>query len=167
MIRSHRYTEPQFTMTEAADICRVEYTALSEWIGRGLVQVGQKPPGMRRTLYSVADLVTIAVVSDLNRIISMRPGFSSGAFIDKAKARLAEVARNGFDKLGRHFLIGWQRGPDTFSVKPLIKMRGVDWAEFEHPVVIVPIDAIIERVINEADKRIDDPDEDTMREAAQ
>ena len=148
-IRRHRFSEPRFTLVEAAEICRVDYQVLNQWIARELIEVGQKPEGSRRTLYSVADLVTIALIGDLNRVIAMRPGIAT-AFIDKAQLRVAEVARGGFGGDGRHFLIGWQSGPDTFSVLPLIKIRGIDWAEFEHPVAVIPIDSLIERIIRKS-----------------
>src|SRR5262245_25526816 len=139
MIRPHRFTEPRFTLLEISEMARMEYMTLSQWITRGIVQnIGTKPPKMRRTLYSIADCLTVTLISDLNRIISMRPSFA-GAFVDKAQQRLAQIARAGFGDSGRHFLIGWQSDADTFSVKPFIKMPGVNWHDFEYPVVLLPI----------------------------
>jgi hypothetical protein len=143
--------EPVFTLTEAAEISGVAFQTLNQWIARGVIEVGATPEKMRRTLYSVADLVAIAVIGDLANVIAMRPGIAT-AFLSKALLRLSDVARKGFDAKQNHFLVGWQSGPDTFSVKPFVKMSGIDWAEFEHPIALVPIDKIIRRVIRSAEK---------------
>ena len=151
MRRPHQHTELRFTLTEAAEVGSVEYQALNQWLARRMIQIGGTPPGMRRTLYSIADVLTIALISDLSKVIAMRPGIAT-AFIDKAQARLSQVARDGFGD-NPHYLLGFQSGPDTFSVLPMIKVRTVDWAEFDHPVAVVPIDAIIRRIIERANKK--------------
>src|SRR5262249_21637145 len=151
MVRPHRYTEPRFTLSEAGEISGVDYNVLNQWVARGLIQVGEVPTGMRRTLYSVADILTITLLRDLNAIIAMRPSIAT-AFIGKAQRRLAQIAR-GADDIGPHYLIGHQAGPD-FIVSVMIKVRGLDWAEFEHPIAVVPIDALIAKVINRANEKI-------------
>ena len=154
MIRPHRYTEPRFTLVEAGDMAGVDYNTLNQWIARGVISVGEVPQGMRRTLYSVADVLAITLLGDLGAIVGMRPGIAR-EFISKAQLRLAQIARGADDKpFGPRYLVGWQSGPDTFSVSVMIKISGLDWPEFKHPVAVVPIDAIIKRVIERANKEV-------------
>ena len=153
MVRKHKYMEPRFTLIDACSIAGndVDYMLVSQWIGRQVIKAGEVPAGKRRTYYSVADAVTFAVISRLTSILTLGPT-AAATFIDKAQMRLAQISR-GDRGLGVNYLMGWQSDEDTWSVKPITKMAGVDWDDIVHPVVILPIDAIINYALEQAGEK--------------
>lgn len=149
--------EPMFIFSEAVEITGVPAKSLNNWTQRGVIDIGVMHRTGRR-MYSVADLVELAIVAELAEFVDMKPGLAVG-IAKYVKPRMFEM--NERDEDGEIIYRGPKNDPERRFIRVWfadgahkIKVeKGTDWLnQFAHlhPFIIVPLDHIILKIENKS-----------------
>lgn len=148
--------EPQLVFSEAVEVTGIPAKTLNNWTQREVVNIGTMHRTGRR-LYSIFDLVELAIVLELSTVVMMPPAQAAAAAGWARKRGFEMTERDAAGKLKhkgtavspRHFLLIWFDG-NGHKIKHEI---GDDWLtkhSMQHPYVVVPLDEIITRIVNKA-----------------
>lgn len=144
----------QFTQREACTITGATKMNLDNWIARDILKIGGRNQTGRR-LYSMFDLVQLAITSELTTICEV-PVNTAAGIMDYAMRRFYELldrdpsgALIHGPKVPPKMLLFWHEN----SMGKTVICDG--WAQAKkqapaHPYVVVPLDKIFVRVINRA-----------------
>lgn len=146
-------TQPTFVHGEACKITGVAPMTLLNWSQRD--NPGERVPGTvvgGRRLYSIIDLIRVAIVANLASYLKMGPAFGLNV-ADMVEPRASEIAaldENGELKYrgyhgdeSPHYLIAFAiPGTDTFKVARVAEKDLIRALAVPHPVVVVPLDEI-------------------------
>lgn len=148
--------KPQLVFSEAVEITGIPTKTLNNWTQREVIDIGKMHRTGRR-LYSIFDLVELAIVLELSTVVLMPPGQAAAAaswarkrgFEMTERDARGELKHQGTAVSPRKFLLIWVEG-DDHKIK---HETGTDWLTkhtMEHPYVVVPLDDIITRVQEKA-----------------
>jgi hypothetical protein len=144
--------EPQLIFSEAVEITGIPAKTLNNWTQREIINIGTMHRTGRR-LYSIFDMVELAIVVELATMVSM-PASQASAVAAWARKRGFERTKRAADgklkpRSPRSFLIVWVEG-DNYKIKHEVGFEWLTKFSLAHPFVVVPLDDVITRVENKA-----------------
>ena len=161
--------EPMFTHGEAVKVTGITSRTLSQWQQRNIASdVGEMHRTGRR-LYSILDLVELRVIGDLVSITSMQPSIASAAarYVRERALELSERDENGTLKsIGqspnnrRLAVLHFNNGKHSIRVTTYKdRIKELEKNSIPFPQVILPLDDIAKRVINDVIDMMEDSGE--------
>lgn len=154
--RPFHLDEPMLTTAEAVGISGVSLSSLNNWIARGTVDLGTMHRFGRR-LFSINDLIALRIMSDLNAMVGMQPAVAYElakyavirAFEMSERAADGKLLYRGQKAEERRYLFA-RRDGENFSIRVETTAAYFDAHSVPQPVIVIPLDDIVLRTINDA-----------------
>lgn len=157
--------DPFFLLSEVSEVTGIPKPAINSWNQRQTIDIGTKHRS-GRLMYSVVDMVLLAIVGDLVNFTNAPPGLSAKAAhyaVETSiglgvRKRLKEITAR--DRAGKMRYKGLKDEAHLFMILwfengvPSIKIEsGTGWFSqysWPHPFICMDLDSVIFRIVNRA-----------------